>query len=137
MATMNAAVKAKWLEALRSGEYEQGMGALKKDGKYCCLGVLCDVLIKDAELSQQFTVREEEELDGGRICFSYMGNRASDVIPLALGRALDINDTNPVVEVTEALAAQIGFGYHTTSLAQLNDAGYSFLKIADVIDATL
>lgn len=31
---------AKWLAALRSGEYKQGVGQLKSDGGYCCLGVL-------------------------------------------------------------------------------------------------
>jgi hypothetical protein len=34
----------RWIAALRSGEYKQGIGYLIKDGKYyCCLGVLCDV----------------------------------------------------------------------------------------------
>jgi hypothetical protein len=37
-------VKEKWVEALRSGKYEQGTGYLCRDGQYCCLGVLCDVL---------------------------------------------------------------------------------------------
>lgn len=38
---MPAETKAKWLEALRSGEYKQGTQALKtEDGNYCCLGVL-------------------------------------------------------------------------------------------------
>lgn len=34
--------KAKWVAALRSGEYEQGSGILhdKDTNKYCCLGVL-------------------------------------------------------------------------------------------------
>ena len=42
---MNKEVKEKWLEALRSGEYKQGRGALRnKDDEYCCLGVLCDVV---------------------------------------------------------------------------------------------
>lgn len=40
--------KAKWVEALRSGEYKQGRHSLKdtldpKGPKYCCLGVLCDI----------------------------------------------------------------------------------------------
>ena len=35
-----------WLEALRSGKYEQGTGCLNKNSKYCCLGVACD-LFKD------------------------------------------------------------------------------------------
>lgn len=37
-------VKEKWLTALRSGEYEQGVGQLCYNGKFCCLGVLNDVL---------------------------------------------------------------------------------------------
>lgn len=40
---MKAKLKAKWVEALRSGKYEQGKYYLSKGGKFCCLGVLCDV----------------------------------------------------------------------------------------------
>jgi hypothetical protein len=41
---MDKEVKARWLDALRSGKYKQGTGALKtSDGRYCCLGVLCTV----------------------------------------------------------------------------------------------
>jgi hypothetical protein len=36
-----AELKAKWLSALRSGEYNQGTGLLQaSNGGYCCLGVL-------------------------------------------------------------------------------------------------
>lgn len=35
--------RKKWIAALRSGEYEQGVEYLCSDGKYCCLGVLCSV----------------------------------------------------------------------------------------------
>jgi len=41
---MNADLKPKWLAALRSGEYEQGQRKLRKNDKYCCLGVLCDIM---------------------------------------------------------------------------------------------
>jgi hypothetical protein len=45
-------VKAKWVAALRSGEYLQGQGNLKNSQfvesgiqhRFCCLGVLCDVM---------------------------------------------------------------------------------------------
>lgn len=38
---MPAEMKAKWLEALRSGKYKQGKGYLEtKEGSFCCLGVL-------------------------------------------------------------------------------------------------
>ena len=32
-----------WLRALRSGDYKQGRDQLRCDGKYCCLGVACDI----------------------------------------------------------------------------------------------
>jgi hypothetical protein len=37
-------LKQRWLDALRSGKYKQGKGALRT-GKdhFCCLGVLCDI----------------------------------------------------------------------------------------------
>lgn len=44
---MDEAIKAKWLEALRSGKYRQTTGRLRREEKegtgYCCLGVLCDL----------------------------------------------------------------------------------------------
>lgn len=33
-------LKAKWVEALRSGKYTQGKDRLQRSGCYCCLGVL-------------------------------------------------------------------------------------------------
>ena len=35
-----------WVDALRSGGYAQGIGSLKFDGKFCCLGVACDLFMK-------------------------------------------------------------------------------------------
>jgi hypothetical protein len=46
-------VKAKWVTALRSGNYKQGEGRLRSQSwigtgwgqpEFCCLGVLCDIL---------------------------------------------------------------------------------------------
>lgn len=45
---MDLEVKTKWIESLRSGEYKQGRGRLRGElngeVKYCCLGVVCDIL---------------------------------------------------------------------------------------------
>lgn len=45
---MNKTAKKKWLKALRSGDYKQGSGCLKRVNEngttYCCLGVLIDTL---------------------------------------------------------------------------------------------
>ena len=49
---MDKEVKELWLTALRSGEYQQGKGALVHRGQgqgqdqFCCLGVLCDLAEK-------------------------------------------------------------------------------------------
>lgn len=53
---MNPEIKAEWLAALRSGNYTQTNGALRREDKaggasFCCLGVLCDVLSKDGRIS--------------------------------------------------------------------------------------
>lgn len=50
---MNNNVKAKWVEALRSGKYVKTEFALKKFNfrklqlEYCALGVLCDLYLKE------------------------------------------------------------------------------------------
>lgn len=46
---MNAEIKAKWIEALRSGNYKQGQNKLRdtRDNTFCCLGVLCDLYTKE------------------------------------------------------------------------------------------
>lgn len=50
---MNPEVKTLWVQALRSGEYQQGTGRLNRTDSltqttgYCCLGVLCDVYNKN------------------------------------------------------------------------------------------
>lgn len=40
---MNQQQKDAWLAALRSGRYRQGRGQLRKNGRYCCLGVAAEV----------------------------------------------------------------------------------------------
>lgn len=50
--TMNPEVKADWVAALRSGEFEQnqyGALSIEIDGKvkHCCLGVLCVLAVRE------------------------------------------------------------------------------------------
>lgn len=51
---MDNRIKNLWLEALRSGEYKQTNGTLHRlkhfdsiPERHCCLGVLCDLAVKD------------------------------------------------------------------------------------------
>lgn len=41
---MNKKWKKKWLQALRSGQFQQGSGLLKNGNNYCCLGILRRVM---------------------------------------------------------------------------------------------
>lgn len=40
---MDPELKAKWLDALRSGNYKQARGQLAIGGGFCCLGVLNEI----------------------------------------------------------------------------------------------
>ena len=44
---MDSRVKELWCSALESNEYEQCEGRLKKDNRYCCLGVLTELYTKE------------------------------------------------------------------------------------------
>ena len=52
---MKADLKQRWVDALRSGQYQQGFGRLHKQlsnkSYFCCLGVLCEVAIKEGSIS--------------------------------------------------------------------------------------
>lgn len=57
-----------WMTALRSGEYEQGKGALQtvgKDGKatFCCWGVFCDLAVK---AGVPVTVSDSHSMSAGK-----------------------------------------------------------------------
>ena len=43
---MNANAE-KWVAALESGEYDQTAGRLRNGDSFCCLGVACELAVKD------------------------------------------------------------------------------------------
>lgn len=49
---MDKKLKGKWVKALRSGKYEQGLYTLKKENRYCCLGVLRHIQFPNSNASQ-------------------------------------------------------------------------------------
>jgi hypothetical protein len=53
-ARMDPELKAKWVAALRSGEYQQTTGQLRKRDGYCCLGVLCAAIAADYDPGNGF-----------------------------------------------------------------------------------
>ena len=130
---MNTEVKKLWTAALRSGEYEQGTGALRTARGYCCLGVLCEVAIK-AGLKVEFT----EQFDDDEVVFSYDDDVA--YLPPAVCLWADLPDANPRIPLERTPCAcghEDCMSPDETTLANLNDGGASFAAIADAIDAYL
>lgn len=42
--TVDMDLVTRWIEALESGEYQQGQGYLRSNDGFCCLGVVCDLV---------------------------------------------------------------------------------------------
>ena len=106
---MNAEIKARWLEALRSGKYQQGRYVLRTaDNTYCCLGVLCDLLDPSKWTKGDITIP-------GGYYWQYEGWGGS--LPLM---------------------AKTGLGADTLNrLIKLNDVGTGFEPIAQWIEENL
>ena len=97
---MNEDIKIKWLAALRSGEYQQTKEALRAEGSFCCLGVLCDIVEPDDW---------EHDFHRGRNSYP-----------------------------ADALLAEYGLTRSALEpYARMNDAGESFIAIADRIEKDL
>lgn len=133
MSKMNPEVKAKWLAALRSGEYEQAKEHLKCGTGFCCLGVATDLYIKDA--GNGGWVADEDGVER----FAYREELEGGVLPRAVMSWMGLEQRNPDVEVPVAEEDQSIFNGPTrrTDIAELNDGGATFLEIADIIEAQL
>lgn len=119
---MKKEVRAKWVAALRSGEYKQAIGYLKTESGFCCLGVLCDLAEKEgiAKSSVQ-TVNKEERYQ--RQVFVY-DEKACKNLPLSVMDWAGLERSSPHV--------LIGATVH--SLESLNDSGSKFEYIAEIIE---
>lgn len=126
---------AQWTSALRSDEYSQGGGRLRMGSDYCCLGVACDILAKDGQghwsqpsdgvLGWGFHPTAEQFI--GIEGISYV---STAVLPERVAQWLGIG-----------ACGDIHWGYLAdgtvsleSGLTELNDEGFTFEQIADVID---
>lgn len=138
---MDQSIKEKWVEALRSGDYEQGTGALRQKNErtgtetFCCLGVLCDIV--------------EDEIDGewkewSDVTYEFIAgpdtkwDHMTEVLPNPVRDYAGLNDNEPSVRVPDVT------GDRTLSavVTELNDglgefSQHSFDEIADAIERSL
>ena len=131
---MNPEVKQKWIGALRSGKYEQGSEKLRSPNGYCCLGVLCDLYVKENNKEWNFNGYDE---DGDETnphpmdywCFDgeyeFLPQSVMDWAKLYLRNPiLRVDDNDEMFEFNEEVST-------------LNDEGYSFSEIADLIEGQM
>lgn len=123
--------KAKWLTALRSGDYKQGQNRLRTaQDEYCCLGVLCEIL-KDE-------INGAWELHGGRYTFVAGAGRIgreSSGLPPVLVHLTGVASLGHFNNSTKrAMNASLSWASSRQSLSDLNDTGSTFAEIADVIE---
>jgi len=108
--------EARLVEALRSGRYRQGCKALRpEDNTYCCLGVACDVLTPE-----NWNLKNDFWLSDG----------ADSMLPWNVQRALGWATDHGRLDF-------VGRDGTELSLLDLNDDGFTFDEIADVIEAGL
>jgi len=127
---MPQVIKDKWLEALRNGDYEQGKGTLKKDDKFCCLGVLCDIYQKETGKGEWLEQKNDE---GHKYYCDFFktdsGECKSDVLPPDVIKWANVEGDNPIITDKNG---------NTNNLAHYNDSSdYDFKAIADIIEEQL
>lgn len=115
----------KWVNALRSGKYEQGKSYLRaKNGnkeQFCCLGVACEIFREEIGGSWKPN-------GGGTMAFVPSNTR------IFHGQMIDAVLPHPVMQWFKLRLYDGMFG--RTSLAELNDQeNYTFNQIADVIES--
>jgi hypothetical protein len=115
---MNLKNKKKWIEALRSGDYEQSAGVLhaideQGNDSFCCLGVACKLYEEDGDI----------QVDRHAVLVRYDGYKG--ILPDAVLTWLGTKT---------AMGEYIHPDGKTGSLISLNDTGSTFDEIADVLE---
>jgi len=131
---MTPVTKQAWIDALRSGEFNQCTGALGKldpesgDISYCCLGVLAAV----AGAGHRFTPLEGD----GILVFDFGdGSEDSGIIPLSVRDTIVSDlDLNLPGEVRRDRCGWQRPDDLMRTLSSMNDNGVTFDEIADYID---
>lgn len=111
---MNPEIRKRWREALLSGKYKQGLDKLNSPGlggtrEYCCLGVLCELAVQDLIVEKGMALSGTATYDEDAL-----------YLPPSVQSWAEL-DFNPV-STTGGVR-----------LSELNDAGWTFERIAEAL----
>lgn len=116
---MDVEIAKKWVEALRSGEYKQGHEVLRGGNEFCCLGVLCDLALKEKAVEAEWTPEYR-----GRTYFSEPDNRSETYLTHGVAKWAGVKSRSPRVVSNGT----------SRPLSDLNDTAYTFDQIANLIE---
>ena len=119
---MQSDLKQKWIEALRSGKYEQGQMFLNRSNTYCCLGVLCEISVSDSDIEKRFK--------DSTICYDDCEYELS----YELKKKFDLTEDQCLILMGMNDGSHSVF---SAKEANLEKRKYSFLEIADWIEKNL
>ncbi len=122
---MKTRIKKLWIEALRSGEFKQGIGYLEKDGVYCALGVLSLLCMLEGECTY--------DLEDG--AGKYDNKKFS--LSFNTMKWAGIAQENDDFLGPDASKVELFFKGKKTTVSYLNDGGRSFKEIARIIELHL
>lgn len=130
---MNTKLFQEWLIALRSDQYEQGSGRLRRGDTYCCLGVLCDIVDPEG-----WKAGIDEGMEATTRPYGDAG--ATQFLPYEVLELIGLADQEPMVTIDEEFsdrAVAVGLKYYpgsTVGVATLNDDGVPFSQIARLLE---
>lgn len=156
---MNPRIKQLWLDALRSGDYEQGTGRLRTGNRFCCLGVLCDLHSKETGAGRWEGAGEGGErwyeLPGNSLIFpktaefylptevaiwAGIADAESNLDDCACPDSIETGSVHVLVTAND-FSGISEFETHTGNerihLSEVNDQGHPFSVIADLIEASM
>lgn len=114
----------RWVEALESGKYRQGRGYLNREGRFCCLGVLCELAADEGVVDRVTRVG----LDGNYV--NYGG--CSAVLPDEVISWAGLASPNPPVRYQDTYGGDSFL--RVSDLVFENDGnGRTFWEIANLI----
>lgn len=117
---MRKEIAEKWVAALRSGEYEQTAGYLQTEYGHCCLGVLCDLHMRETGHGEWRPPGSGYSLY--KKSHRYLDNLGRD------GECIPPPGVREWADIEEDPCVLAG------SLVDLNDNGFSFAELADLIE---
>ncbi len=131
---MNPEVKKKWIDALRSGWYDQGSEKLRSVTGYCCLGVLCDLYTQETKLvGWEFRGAFKEENTQPTDYWYFDGE--GEFLPESVKEWAGLPVGNPSVRVDVTDNDDEDDWFYTDEIANLNDSGYTFDELSNLIES--